>query len=372
MNNCPKCGTSSQQGDVFCRVCGAKLINDVSINTTAEVLNSEKNISSSNQNTISNEIQDTSTMPNATSNINNNQNINQSNTIQIDEDQDLIDAYINKNIPQLKDRNFSLCTFFFGFIYVLYRKMWLLGFAWLIIDLITSMFLSSLYVIISIIVKVIICIKFKDLYIKNVKEQVVKIKEENPNKTKEELINLCRKKGGTTIIPVVVIVIIFILIIVACISIILNKIGEELNHTLPKDISPEEIEALNVYIPSSFSTSDEFTSNNYRMYTMNKEGDFCTLSFRTTDGYLYENNAKTYLEKNIFYTASDKHSGISPVSINNNNWYYSYVTNSYGFDYYYAITKNEKIYEVEFNIVNDTNKNCSKAHDTIINSLRFE
>ena len=91
MNICPNCGSNLKDGDKFCRKCGTKV--ELRNNDLKTLI---KNISIS--------------------------------------DDDLINAYIGKNADKLKNGTFSANTFFLGSLYVLYRKMWLLGIGWLVVN----------------------------------------------------------------------------------------------------------------------------------------------------------------------------------------------------------------------------------------------
>ena len=97
---CNKCGNINNEGDLYCRQCGAKIEipeNDV-LYESMDLIN----------------------------------------------DDVLVDAYIKKNIDQLK-HGFSWCAFLFGPCYALYRKMWLYGFLWLVIKYIANRFLTGIY-----------------------------------------------------------------------------------------------------------------------------------------------------------------------------------------------------------------------------------
>ena len=97
-------------------------------------------------------------------------------------DDDLINAYIGKNADKLKNGTFSANTFFFGSLYVLYRKMWLLGIGWLVVNLIVGAFLEPVSNVISIALSVVLGLKFKNLYLEHVIEEVNKIKIEKNGK----------------------------------------------------------------------------------------------------------------------------------------------------------------------------------------------
>ena len=146
MNHCLSCGSNVNPGDKYCRVCGARLVNN------------EENMEQFQ-------------MP-----ITNNDDI-------------LVDAFMGEKANSFKTGSFSVYAFLFGAIYALYRKMWLVGITWLFIGIISTIFLKTISGIISLVVNLYICYQFNTWYINHAREQVKKIKEENPGKGMEELIN---------------------------------------------------------------------------------------------------------------------------------------------------------------------------------------
>ena len=161
MNNCPKCGAVVNPGEAFCRNCGTKLTDTTTV--------------------VQNNVTDNASQPVITSNIPSSveqiRNVDGQNNIN---DEELIDAYIGKNADKLKKGDFSVNTFFLGLFYVLYRKMWLLGIIWVVINMVSSVFLSYYASIISLAVSIYASIEFKKMYLKHVKEEVSKIKNNNP------------------------------------------------------------------------------------------------------------------------------------------------------------------------------------------------
>ena len=180
--NCGNCGSNVNPGDMFCQNCGAGI-------------NNSKN----SQNTIIN-------------------------------DEVLVDAYIGKNIEELRKGNFSWCTFFFDVFYVFYRKMWLFGILYLLSYLVVFALLIVLIVILvkqtneitfiqnyvkyyfiiyggisltSLALRLIFSFKFKKSYLKHATKKVEQIKIRNMGKTNEEIKKACSKKGGTSIFGIV-------------------------------------------------------------------------------------------------------------------------------------------------------------------------
>ena len=136
MNNCPKCGTSIIEGDKFCRVCGFNL--SVPQNTIYNSYNQ------TNDNLSSMSFDQRQMINPLKSNIK---------YTEVTEDQ-LINEYIGSNAKDIKIGGFSFCTFLFGFNYLVYRQMYLLGFIWLVINGLAMFFFPSIFWIISVIVNI--------------------------------------------------------------------------------------------------------------------------------------------------------------------------------------------------------------------------
>lgn len=376
MNNCPNCGSKVNQGEAFCKVCGTKLSSPQNITN-----NTQQYQQYTNQNTNSiNQLINYQNINNPNQNvanqqINNNLNSQQpqnniyQNNIIYNNDSDneyLIDSYIGKNAEKLKNGGFSTNTFFFGSLYVLYRKMWLLGFIWLAINITANIFLKSISGAIAVITNIIASTQFKKYYLKHVEERVDKIKSENPDKTKEQLIMICSQKGGTTLIPVIIAIIFYGITLYATLITILDVLSKAHNTNYK---TPDTLDNLNITIPSNFVISN-YSNDYYKFYTINySEDENCSLKLLATSPNNYSKNAKEYLENDIY---TDTYDEISQKKINNNTWYYTTVTTNYSKEYYYSIEKDDTIYVVKFQINSDTNKICSNTYNTIINSLEFK
>ena len=112
MMNCPKCGSNVNQGEMFCRVCGAKIVSQsVQPNQMGQMPVANQQVHAQNQYVSQQQPI-----------MNNNVGYGTSNYSSYSNDEALINAYIGKNADKLKNGGFSVNTFFFGNIYVLYRK----------------------------------------------------------------------------------------------------------------------------------------------------------------------------------------------------------------------------------------------------------
>ena len=233
--------------------------------------------------------------------------------------------------------------------------MWLLGFIWFAISMVANMFLTSISGIITLAANIIISIKFKKLYLKHVEEQVKKIESENPGKTKEQLMMICSQKGGTTLIPVIVTLILYgiiFFIAFATVSDTINKARKNSQNSQhdynnsSTNITNETgtIGNLNVTIPSNL-VEGSYSNDTYKLYrTDYSNSDSCSLKLLTAKAIYHNNDAKQYLEEDIYYSATDTYSGITQKSINDNLWYYATVASTYRQEYYYSIMNNETIY----------------------------
>jgi len=166
---CSNCGANIEYGEAFCKECGTRV---------------------ASQSTNYNVFQDFNTFTN--------------NYVNIISDEQLIDAYIGKNAEQIKKGGFSIWSFLFGMFYVIYRKMWLLSTVGIVISLVANLFLPTFATYIVGAFGWAVAFQFNKWYLENAKENVEKIKNENFGVSQQNLIEICRKKGGTSIIAVVI------------------------------------------------------------------------------------------------------------------------------------------------------------------------
>lgn len=197
--NCPNCGLLNN-GGAYCNNCGKPLISNNNISQN-EVPGEMQNIQSQMQ--INNN-------PSGILTVNSNQQPF-SESFEIN-DNELLNAYICTNVNELRNGSFSWCTFFFGAIYMFYRKMWILGILYMALNCIPIVGLIS-WIYFSVI--------FKKEYVKNAVSKIEQIKFDNPRSTQQELKYLCSKKGGTTIWPIIVFGILPLLVLAVAIPTII-------------------------------------------------------------------------------------------------------------------------------------------------------
>lgn len=166
-----------------------------------------------------NKINDEKFCPNCGVEINNNN---------LDNDEELLKAYIGPKYLEFTKGNFSVCTFLFGIFYVLYRKMWIFGLLWIGANFIlNTIFDGYIYNIITLGLTIYLAFVFKKQYLEHANKKVEEIKLNYHGNDREALINLCRKKGGTTIIPIVVILVPLIVLMLIAILFFKSDIIKE-------------------------------------------------------------------------------------------------------------------------------------------------
>ncbi len=171
-----------------------KSININSSNNNNPLFNNNSPINnSSNNNPIDNTSNNNQEKPTQ----DNNQTIqNQPNNGLTENDKEAyIKAFIGKNYDKIKDLKFSLPAFFLNVTYMLYRKMFLYSILLFIIVLIVG----TIFPIGAIALPIAAALLFKPLYMNFVKAKVTKIITNNSGKSKEEIMDICSKKGGTSI-----------------------------------------------------------------------------------------------------------------------------------------------------------------------------
>ena len=387
MENCPKCGSKLNKGDAFCRVCGNK-IEDEAINNNdsidysqyehhdipnqndSEVVNNEKpnnNIQGNNSSIQSNDFNQT--------NPNNSINSNGTNFV----DDELVDAFIGKNVQDFKYGGFSWCSFWFGNIYFFYRKMWLLAFGLMILTIIVNIFLSDLANIVIIIIDLYISFNFKKMYLDHAKEMVLEIKKQNPNASKEQLVSICSKKGGTTIVPIILVIILYGVSLYLLSGSIRSQIQffrvKQDDITKELQTSSKKISDLSYSVPNDFQLVTEM--DDYVTYTTNSNTSaMCVLTLKTDLSSNYKNDVEKYInyliDTSLYKTsASTENLQINRKLIHDNLWYYVTLPTLVNNKYFYAFVYNRNIYGIDFYGVNDNSNYCGQAIETITSSLRF-
>ncbi len=172
--NCSRCGGISFPEENFCKQCGAQIISSVAPQQSGVVLPVGGTVNQSNFQEISH------------------QN-SMSNQVHISHD-DLVEAYIGKNAKKIMKSKFSWLSFFLTAPYFGYRKMY----SWAFVAVISFYSVRwSLFFIF--ILQISAALSFNKMYLKYANDEVQKIKAKNPHATPEQLLLICKEKGGTNL-----------------------------------------------------------------------------------------------------------------------------------------------------------------------------
>ena len=124
--------------------------------------------------------------------------------------QELVEIYIGSMYYNFKKGSFSWCAFFLGPFYIAYRKM--LGVSLVVYGinmLISVIFAKSILLrtVVALIFDLFLGISFKKIYFENSVETVAKLKQNNPEKGINELAQIAKVKGGTSVLYPILMVI---------------------------------------------------------------------------------------------------------------------------------------------------------------------
>lgn len=336
---CPQCGSEISENENFCGNCGIK----VNLNQVQPIVNRTE----SNQVQLSNPFLPPQ-RPNS----------------DVINEADLITAYIGLKAPQFKKTGFSIHAFLFGFFYAFYRKMWFLGIGWLLVVMISNIFLRSIAFPIQLVVSIVVAIRFKKIYLKQVTEKVAQIKAKNPGVTAKQLMLICSQKGGTSTGCLVlgIICTTVLIIIISGIS-FTNQEEIESKSKNSKLSQTTSIGQLNLEVPVGFVSS--YLSDTYQSYVLNETGDYCNLRLNQ-ETYQLGKGAQNYLlNLNNFDDRS-----IIKTDINGHPWYHITIDKLTGNQSVYVGEDDQHIYIIEFEIYRDSGK-CSKALASLVKSLKI-
>lgn len=290
-------------------------------------------------------------------------------------DEDLLVAYVGKNFNKLASRPFNFAAFFFGSIYLCYRKKFTYALILLVITTILYRFLTPLLVTIG--SAIIVGLLFNRIYINDAKKYVEDLKRRNSTKTNSELKEICKKNGGTSILFIFVGMILSSIISGATGAVLttlgfpetsnsinintedfINKNKNVYLGTVEKDENIDITEKYSIEVPSEFKKEDD-TSSQYSY-----KQDNCNFILYKANNIT---NAKQLAkEMSIYYLSVED---IKNRNINNINWYY--VENEDGTEkqYHYVTSKNNEVYIFEY-FIESNDKQCTNAKDIVLQSIK--
>ena len=118
------------------------------------------------------------------------------------ENEQLENIILGKNYEEIRTKNFSLDILIFGVLHAFYKKVYSWGFLWLLLLCISNIF--NIFGIILLALNIVLAFNGRKIYIKYVENKVTKIKEENQDKSFEELKQICEKLGKGSILSMII------------------------------------------------------------------------------------------------------------------------------------------------------------------------
>ena len=286
-------------------------------------------------------------------------------------DDKYIKAYIGANYNGIKNMKFSLPALIFGPIYLIYRKVWGYALAAIIIQLAAIYLLKSDYSeAVNVIINIYFACKFQSIYLKQAEDKVEQIKQQGLDKSTTELLEVCKKKGGTAIKAVVVAIFVSIIVYISLLFYLFSGGGfnlEEDKETINSNYNTateytDNVNSLNYQLPTTFQKT---TSNNStKIYTINEYNINCTFKVETKIPYGIYSTPDTFLN-----TITEPSSGTNKVTKNNHEWLYKQVQRTNFYESIYAHKHNDTLYILTLS--NTNYYNCNTYYEQILNSLTF-
>ena len=386
---CLKCGAYVYSSDKFCRSCGTTLTEE-NCQYGDNISNSKYDSTSCHgkqydySNTYSHTKKDSDTKYTQSYEYDDKYTIDQSKyayamTTDSGGDDKYVKAYIGQNYQSIKKMKFSFPALIFGPWYLLYRKVWGYAIAIIIISIAAQFLLTSdLKDFVNIIMNIFVACKFQSIYMKKAEDKVEQIKQQNLDKTTNELLDICRKKGGTsTKAPAIIIISALILIPIIAMYVYTNDtidVENENNNEVVEEVEEENNE-FTYTIPQGFIKAYGSGFYNRFEYQVNNSIK-CNLTVDKTTLIRNYPDEKTYLEKKMNIVANTTNQPIPVMSLNLNgkNWKYMNIETPQRSETMYAYKTDKEIYVIktyDYKINNQTNTICKTKYNEFLNSVKI-
>ena len=255
-------------------------------------------------------------------------------------DNNLEKIFLKDKYSKFNNNKFNIWIFIFSYIYLFYRKLYILGTIILLIHILLNYF--KLYFIIGII-NIILGLIFNKLYLTIIKQKIEEYKIDfMDNKlVKKE----CQKENTNLPLSIIIGTISMCLMLIPYIN-IKNQTSrlEELYYKIDKP-----------WIKSSYS------NKYYYNYSYEDIENDCTLTIELIK------SGNDYEFLNTILDSYNSDSNINDIYLNN---YPAKMVNINQENYIYTINHNNNLYILLFNIYKD-NGICNSYHNNIINSIKF-
>lgn len=386
--NCPKCGTILQPNVKFCKKCGTNV---------ESLCRYGDNIKNSVYDSSSCHKDQYNYSYNYSNKTEPKYNINASHADQFDytylyskynynptqnsSDEKYLESYVGPNYNSIKNSKFSFGALIFGGYYFLYRKYWSYAFLFFFITIASTLLLGEIADIVNLIIRIFMATKFNEAYLSKVEQKVEQIKQSNFDKTSNELLDECRKKGGVSlsaaiITPIIVVVIAAIIFSYLTLTGNTDYLSESLTEETEK-ISNENtnITDTNNFISLTYKLPEDVkllsATYNYRFYQYNDPSINTTCNIRIST----EDNTQTsyqLLTNKISKTIGMTINPINQMTKHTYLWDYVHLESSTKSQTFYATTYDNNLYLIETYDYNPTITKCNEIYAELLNSLTFK
>lgn len=394
---CLKCGAYVYSSDKFCRSCGTTLTNE-NCQYGDNISNSKYDSSSCHGKQYDYSTAYSSTKKDSDTKYTSSYDYEDKYTFDYSKfdyakpndsggDDKYIKAYVGENYSKIKKQKFSFPALIFGPWYLLYRKVWGYAIALLIISIAAVILLNDYADIVNTIISIFVAFKFNSIYMKQAENHVESIKQQNLDKSTLELLEVCKKKGGTSKKGIIITIVGLIILTVFAFFTIFDP--DEVAEILDLDDNTEEVEVQNndefeniedekftYTVPTGFEK--KYGSSFYKRFEYKPSNSIiCNLTIDKTTLLRNYPDEKTYLEKkmNTVGTSSYQLSSVTPININGKEWKYMQLETPQRRETLYAFKTNEEIYVIktyDYKYNNQSNTACDTKYNEFINSVKIK
>ncbi|MBP5678363.1 MAG: DUF2628 domain-containing protein [Bacilli bacterium] len=288
------------------------------------------------------------------------------------EDSDLLSTFMGYKYKEFGNGGFNVGAFFFGPIYFFYRKMILYGFIYYGVYTLLSRFINAS--IVGVAMEILAALFVNQIYVDYSVKKVEAIKAQHPGATHEELKELCRKKGGTSILLAVGASFVWfaLLLVFVILYVILAYAGGKTlqgasidnNKTIPETFIVE-------HAPEPFQIETALSEDTSLDFYYYDEGDKKNTKCHASLSSLYYTNMNDALE---YYKGYSKNLVIEEKKTDD------FVWESIVFDHnelvgvekthLYLTEYNGKIYRFQIELREDGPEDCFEQEEAFIQSIK--
>lgn len=287
-------------------------------------------------------------------------------------DEKYIANYIGDKYLSIKNSKFSLPTIIFGPLYFAYRKLYYYAILWIIALVAVYYYIPDYLEVIYWCSNAFLATKFTNIYLDKVEQRVDKLKHESLDLTSQEILDKCKKIGGTIkpiskMLSLVYVIFIFGLMLAFIIlpEYIDNIIYEQ--HT-NKETTENSIHHLQYKIPDGFKIDYNSTESKTFEYKNQIAGDYCKIAIHVNKYVDSYSSHEDFLKYSISIT---DYQNITTETIKGNPWRKIIYTNNNNTFYFYGYLHKNKGYLVNYNIISNTTGTCTNKYYEFINSLHL-